>query len=316
MSHARRMDSGFAPIAALLVAMVSVQTGAALVQTLFPLIGPQGAIALRVSIAAALLLAVRRPRLAGLSGKALRAILAYGVALGGMNILFYLAIARIPLGVAVTLEFAGPLLLSVLSHRRWTDLVWLALAAFGLLLLAPIQGKLSGLDPAGMGLALAAGGCWALYIIAGKRAGAAVAGATTAGMVVAAALVFPIGLLHAGAALFQPRVLPIAALVAVLSSALPYSLEMYALGRVPRPTFGALMSLEPALATLSGFIVLGQAVTLKEGMAIACVMVASAGAAIAYLKTDRTDGKSASDAIDMAQAGIAGAPAIDGESPG
>lgn len=280
-------SSSAVPLAFLVVAMCSVQTGAAIAQHLFPVVGPEGTTALRLSLAACLLLALRRPTLRGLTTAGRRAILTYGFALGGMNILFYLAIARIPLGDAVTVEFAGPLALAVLSHRKWMDIVWLALAAIGLMLLAPFGRGHTAIDPMGLILALGAGGCWAVYIVSGQHAGAAYPGGATAlGMLTAAILVFPVGLLRAGPMLFQPSLLPIAALIAVLSSALPYSLEMFALGRVPRPTYGAIMSLEPAVAALSGFIFLGQHLTTREGMAIACVMLASAGAAIAYLRAD------------------------------
>ncbi|HEY4030618.1 MAG TPA: EamA family transporter [Caulobacteraceae bacterium] len=282
-SSARK--AGVLELAALLAAMCCVQAGAAFAQRLFPLVGPQGTTALRASMAALILLALRRPRIAGLSRKDILAIVTYGLALGSMNLLFYLAIARIPLGVAVTMEFAGPLVLSVMSHRRVADVLWLALATGGLLLLAPFQGHAGGLDPVGLALALGAGACWAIYILAGRLAGAALpGGAVAAGMAVAAVLVLPIGVLHAGGRLLHWDVLPLALLVAVLSSALPYSLEMFALPRVPRVTFSALMSLEPAIAALSGLLFLGQTLNIREFVAIGCIMTASAGAAIAYLK--------------------------------
>jgi inner membrane transporter RhtA len=267
-----------APVAALVAAMISIQVGAATAQSLFPLIGAQGATALRVALAAVILLAIRRPRLAGLTLVQARAILAYGAALGAMNLLFYLSLRTIPLGVAVAVEFVGPLALAAFSNRSRTDLAWLALAAAGLAALAPI-GRTGGvLDPVGLALAAGAGLFWALYILFGQKAGAAAPGAATAlGMVVAAVLVFPFGLAHAGAALFSPVVLPTALAVAVLSSALPYSLEMFALTRLPKASFGILMSLEPALGGLSGWLILNQHLTPRQGLAIGCIILASAG---------------------------------------
>jgi inner membrane transporter RhtA len=202
-----------------------------------------------------------------------------------MNLTFYLARRTIPLGVAVAVEFTGPLVLAVASHRGRLDILWLGLAALGLLALAPLGQIASGLDPLGLGLALAAGVFWALYILFGQKAGAAGEGAATAlGMLVAGAVVLPFGLAHAGARLFDPALLPGALTVAVLSSALPYTLEMVALTRLPRATFGTLMSLEPAIAALSGWMILGQRLDLRQGLAIACIVLASAGAATTLVK--------------------------------
>ena len=266
------------PIGALLMAMASIQVGAATAQQLFPRVGAQGTTALRVTLAAAILLAVRRPSLRGLTGAQLRMIGVYGATLGAMNLMFYMSLRTIPLGVAVAVEFTGPLVLAALSHRGRLDLLWLVLAAAGLAALAPF-GR-GALDPQGLALALGAGVFWALYIFVGQKAGAADPGAATAlGMVVAAAVVVPFGLAQAGAHLFDPALLPIALTVAVLSSALPYSLEMFALTRLPRATFGILMSFEPAMGALSGWTLLGQHLTLRQGLAIACIILASGGAA-------------------------------------
>lgn len=270
------------PIAALAASMASIQVGAALAQRLFPLVGAQGTTALRVTLAAAILLLIHRPSPRGLTGSQLRTIGLYGLSLGAMNLLFYLSLRTVPLGVAVAVEFTGPLALAAASHRSRLDFLWLVLAAAGLLALAPI-GK-GAVDPVGLLLALGAGVFWALYILFGQKAGEIGSGAATAfGMSVAALLVLPFGLAQAGAGLLQPSLLPVALSVAVLSSALPYTLEMAALTRLPRSTFGTLMSLEPAVAALAGWIMLGQALTLRQELAITAIIVASGGAAFSFV---------------------------------
>lgn len=268
------------PVAAILAAMASIHVGAALAQRLFPLVGAQGATALRVSLAAAILLLIHRPSLKALAHGHLRTIALYGAALGAMNLLFYLSLRTIPLGVAVAVEFTGPLVVAALAQRNRLDILWLVLAAAGLAALAPVASAgASALDPVGLLFALGAGLFWALYILFGQKAGEAGQGAATAwGMTAAACVVVPFGAAHAGAALFAPALLPLAVTVAVLSSALPYSLEMFALTRLPRVTFGTLMSLEPAIAAMMGWLILGQHLTLRQEAAIACIILASAGA--------------------------------------
>ncbi|MGZ6012770.1 MAG: EamA family transporter [Caulobacteraceae bacterium] len=268
-----------ASILALLGSMVSIQVGAALAQHLFPLVGAQGTTALRVGLAALILLAIRRPRLKGLRGRDLGALGLYGACLGLMNLCFYLALRTVPLGVAVAVEFTGPLVVAAASQRSRLDILWLVLAASGLLLLTPLGGQ--ALDPMGLLLALGAGVFWGLYIPFGQAAARIGGGAATAfGMVVAAVIVIPFGVASAGMRLLDPAALPLALAVAVLSSALPYSLEMFALPRLPRATFGTLMSLEPAIGALSGFLLLGQQLSLRQGAAIAAIIAASAGAAL------------------------------------
>ena len=268
-------------VALLAVAMASIHIGAAVAKRgLFPVVGAQGTTALRVALAALILMAVLRPwRSLPTRGQA-GWILLYGVALGTMNLLFYLSLRTIPLGVAVALEFTGPLAVAMAGSRRPVDIAWVVLAAAGVLLLLPL-GRLSApLDPQGLLLALGAGACWALYILFGRQAGVGGAGRATAlGMGVAAVIVVPVGLASAGTALFSPALLPAALAIAVLSSALPYSLEMVVLGRLPTRTFGVLMSLEPAMGTLSGLILLGERLTLVQTAAIACIMAASVGCA-------------------------------------
>lgn len=269
-----------APIALLLVAMLSIQSGASLAKSLFPLIGAEGTTTLRLGLAAVILALVMRPWRARLSLEGCRSLLAYGLALGGMNLLFYMALQTVPLGIAVALEFTGPLALALLSSRRPLDFAWVALAIFGLWLLLPSDAAKAPLDPLGVALALGAGLCWTLYIIFGQKAGAAYGRQTVAlGTLVAALLVMPVGLWQAGTSLFTLELLPIALSVAVLSSALPYSLEMVALTRLPTRTFSVLMSMEPAIAALSGLLLLGERLGWSQWLAIAAIVLASAGAA-------------------------------------
>ena len=268
-------------VAALVIAMAAFQAAASIAEGLFGEVGPQGAAALRVAFGAALLAALFRPWRTRPRAAAWRPILVYGAALGLMNTLFYTALATIPLGVAVTLEFSGPLAVAAISSRRAVDFLWIALAAAGLLLiLRPTGSSGTALAPFGIVCALGAGACWALYIVFGQRAGAAHGMQTTAlGMLVAAIVVVPIGAARAGAALLAPHVLLVGAVVGLLGTAFPYALEMFALTRLPARTFGTLMSLEPAIGALAGLALLHQVLTLRQGLAIAAVVAASAGAA-------------------------------------
>jgi inner membrane transporter RhtA len=197
-----------------------------------------------------------------------------------MNLFFYSSLDRIPLGIAVALEFTGPLAVAMAASRRPIDFVWIVLAAFGLIAILPMGTGSQRLDPVGIGYALAAGVCWAIYIVFGQKAGNAHGGQTTAiGTVVGAIVIVPFGIAHAGAALLSPALLPAAITVALLSTALPYSLEMYALTRLPTRTFGVLMSGDPALGALSGLIFLGEKLSIVQWVAIASIMLASAGSA-------------------------------------
>lgn len=268
------------PTVALLGAIVSVQVGASLAKSLFPAVGPQGATTLRVVLAALILVAVWRPWRTPLTRKDVVTVALYGAALGAMNLLFYVALTRIPLGVAVALEFTGPLALAVAASRRPLDFLWIAVAVLGLVLLLPL-GQTKGLDLIGAAFALGAGLCWALYILFGQRAGGAIHGgqATALGMSVAAIVVLPFGVAQAGTKLLDPSLAPIAVGVALLSSAIPYSLEMVALTRMPTRVFGVMLSLEPAVAALSGLVVLHERLSLVQWGAIACIIAASAGSA-------------------------------------
>ncbi len=264
-----------AAVGLVLVAAVSPQLGAALAVTLFDELGPAGAAFLRLAIAAIVLWAIWRPRLAG----DLRLAGAFGVALGLMNWSFYEAISRIPLGVAVTIEFAGPLLVAVIGSRRPLDVVWVALAAVGIVVLVDPGG--GSMDPAGVAFALAAAACWMAYIYLSKRTGAAFPGGSglAIAMAVGALIVLPAGVIQANGALVEPNLLGSALVVALLSSVLPYSLELEALRRLPASVFGVLMSLDPAVAALVGFVALDQDLGVREVLAIAMVVVASTGSA-------------------------------------
>ena len=264
-----------AAVGLVLVAAVSPQVGAAFAVTLFDELGPAGAAFLRLAFAAIVLWAIWRPRLTG----NLRLAGAFGVALGLMNWSFYEAIDRIPLAVAVTIEFTGPLLVAVIGSRRPLDGLWIALAAVGIVVLVDPGG--GSVDAAGVGFALAAATCWMAYIYLSKRTGAAFPGGAglAIAMAVGALIVLPAGVIQAEGALAQPDLLGSALVVALLSSVLPYSLELEALRRLPEAVFGVLMSLDPAVAALAGFVFLDQALGARELLAIAMVVVASAGAA-------------------------------------
>ena len=272
-------------------AIVSVQSGAALAATLFSQIGPLDTVFLRLASAAAMLLALRRPRLRSLRGaggrtrrelahpEGHRLAVLFGLVLAAMNVSFYEAIARIPLGIAVSLEFVGPLAVSLMGSRRRANLLWSALALAGVLALT--RGGTRPLDALGVVLALVAGGFWGCYILINARVGAVyegVSGLTLALCVAALALVVPVAL-DAGANLLNGEVLALGVAVGALSSVIPYSLEIEALRRIAPAVFGVLMSLEPAAAALSGLVVLGQQLQARELLGIALVALASAGAA-------------------------------------
>jgi len=267
-------------IAALLVSMTSYQCGAAIAKQLFPRVGAQGATAFRLGLGALLLLLARRPWRRAHRGADWRALWGYGLSMGAMNLVFYMALRTIPLGLAVALEFTGPLAIALFGSRRALDLVWVALAVAGLALLLPLRGQAHVLDPVGVAYALAAGVGWALYILFGQKAGAAYGGdAVTWGIAIGALLAVPAGLAHAGALLGSPALLPLGLGVAALSSVLPYSLEMIALTRLPARSFSVMLSLEPAIAALAGAAFLGERLDVLQWLAVAAIVAASAGAA-------------------------------------
>jgi inner membrane transporter RhtA len=252
-----------------------LQFGAGYAVTLFDEIGPAGAAFLRLAIAAVALVVLWRPRVRGHPAADLRLAAAFGITLGLMNLCIYEAMDRIPLGVAVTIEFWGPLAVAVAGSRRPLDLLWVALAAGGILLLADPGG--GSLDAAGIAFAVGAGGLWAAYIVLSARTGRMFPGGSglAIAMVFGALVTLPAGV---GADLLAPEILAAGTAVALLSSVIPYSLELEALRRLPARVFGVLMSLEPAVAALAGLVVLGQALGATEWLAIALVVVASAGA--------------------------------------
>lgn len=275
----RSLASTLFPVGLLLIAMASIQSGASLAKSMFPIVGAQGTTTLRLIFASIIMLLLLKPWRAKLTAKSLRTVIVYGIALGGMNFLFYMSLRTVPLGIAVALEFTGPLAVAIYASRRAIDFLWIVLAAIGLLLLIPTGATEAGIDLIGAGYALGAGVCWALYILFGQKAGAD-NGVTTAalGVMIAALFVAPIGIVHAGSALLTPALIPIAIGVAILSTALPYTLEMIALTRMPARTFGTLMSIEPAFGALSGLLFLQEYLSLSQWMAILCIILASVGA--------------------------------------
>lgn len=268
----------FPPPLVELLAIISVQLGAAVAKSLFPMIGSDGVVFLRLGFGALILLLLWRPNLRNYTPANYALMVVFGLVIAVMNAAFYAAIARIPLGIAVTLEFVGPLGVSVAASRRLSDVLWVVLAAGGVLLLAPIGGTT--INPLGIGFALLAGGCWAAYILLTVRVGRALpgGGGLALSMGVAALALVPFGVASGGRALLDPTILLGGVGVAVLSSVIPFSLELEVLRRLSARVFGVLMSLEPAIAALVGFVVLGETVSLRALFAITFIVMASGGA--------------------------------------
>ncbi|MFD4897409.1 DMT family transporter [Streptomyces sp. NPDC058411] len=284
---ARRAALG--PVALVVAGGLSVQFGAAVAVLLMPKAGALGVVSLRLAAAALVLLVVCRPKLRGHSRADWGTVLAFGVAMGGMNTLFYQAVDRIPLGAAVTLEVLGPLVLSVVASRRLVNLLWAVLALGGVVLLS--GGGFDRLDPVGAVYALSAGAMWAAYIVFSARTGRRFpqADGLALAMVVAAVLSLPLGIMESGSKLLVPSTLGLGAAVALLSSVLPYTLELMALRRLPAPTFAILMSLEPAIAATAGFLLLDQALSTTDALAIALVIGASMGAVRSQTRRSRKE---------------------------
>ncbi len=282
------------PVGAVALSMISIQMGATVAKRLFPLVGAEGATALRLTLAALTMAVVFRPWRARVTRATVWPLVAYGAVLGAMNLTFYMALRTIPLGVAVAVEFLGPLSVAVTASRRAVDFVWIALAVLGLGLLLQLGGAAARLDLTGLAFALLAAVFWGLYIIVGKRAGDLFGGLTVSlGAAVAALLVLPFGLAHAGAALLDPKLLPLALIIALMTSAIPYSLEMVGLTRLPQRTFGVLMSLEPALGALFGLLFLSERLGMWQMIGIGAIITASIGAVATPNLAGRTPATSA-----------------------
>ena len=272
----------FFPFIAILASVTALGIGTSWAKMwLFPAVGAQGTTAARVGFSAVLLLLLWRPWRWRLSPADARALVLYGATLGAMNLMFYMSLRTLPFGLAVAIEFAGPLAVAIWSSRRAVDFVWVLLAIAGLGLLLPLGLNGSMLDPVGVAYALGAAVFWALYIVFGKRAGHLHAGhSVSLGLLVAALVVVPVGVAHAGAALLSPSLLLIGVAVAAVSSAVPISLEMMALKRLPKEAFGIMISMEPAVAALVAMALLSEHLSAVQWLAIGCIMAASMGSAL------------------------------------
>ncbi|MBF9771499.1 threonine/homoserine exporter RhtA [Enterobacter asburiae] len=285
-----RTSSVWLPVAVILIAMLSIQSGASLAKSLFPLVGAPGVTALRIVLGTAILVVIFKPWRLRFKKEQRLPLLFYGLSLGAMNYLFYLSIQTIPLGIAVALEFTGPLAVALFSSRRPVDFIWVVLAVLGLWFLLPLGQSVAEIDLTGAALALGAGACWAVYILTGQRAGEEHGPATVAlGSLIAAIVFVPIGMAQATESIWQWSVMPIGLAVAILSTALPYSLEMIALTRLPTRIFGTLMSMEPALAAISGMVFLGETLTLTQTLALCSIIAASMGSTLTMRPEPRVE---------------------------
>jgi inner membrane transporter RhtA len=277
--RSRAIGRSVPPTGLVMMSIFSVQLGAALAKNLFAQLGPAGTVFLRIGFAAIILLAMARPRISGHTRKDWVAVLLFGLTIAGMNAAFYAAIARLPLGIAVTLEFVGPLSVAIAGSRRWRDLLWATLAAGGIAILTPWGN--SATDSLGVVLALLAACGWAAYILLNVRVGRAFAGhdGLALSMAVACIAAVPLGVVGAGPAAGTPLLLLAGLGVAVLSTVVPFSLEHSALKQLPAQVFGVLMSVEPAVAALIGAIVLHEALGMRGLLALAMVSAASFGSA-------------------------------------
>jgi inner membrane transporter RhtA len=288
-SHAAGLRA-LTPYACLLGATVSLCVGTSFAKSLFPLVGAQGTSAYRVGFSALVLCLIWRPWRTRLAGRDLLAVVFYGAVLGGMNLCFYMAIRTIPLGLAIAIEFTGPLSLALLHARRPSHFAWIGLAVLGLALLLPLGNPSLDLDPVGVAFAATAAVFWALYIMAGQRTGHLHGGQSVAlGMTTAALLIAPFGIVAAGARLLDPTAIGLGLVVALVSSALPYSLEMVALRGISKRSFGVMLSLEPAVGALAALLLLGEHLVGRQWLAIAFVIAASIGTALSDQAGRRTE---------------------------
>lgn len=272
------------PVPAVLLAIISVQCGAAIAKTLFPAIGAAGTASMRIGISSLILLLAYRPNLKEITPQQWKIVVPYGLSLGAMNLIFYMAIERIPIGLAVTLEFIGPLLVAIIGSKRLIDYCWVLLAAMGIALIAPWSN--ARIDLLGVLFALIAGGLWAAYIVLGGKISKIMNGgnAVSIGMLFAAILILPFGFFENGLVNLTPKLFGMGVALALLSSAIPFTLEMKALGQLPPRTFSILMSLEPAAAAICAFIFLHENLTFYEVLAVVCVVIASAGSTLTAKK--------------------------------
>jgi len=285
-----RTSSVWMPVAVILIAMLSIQSGASLAKSLFPIVGAPGVTALRIALGTLILVVIFKPWRLRFKKEQRLPLLYYGLSLGAMNYMFYLSIQTIPLGIAVALEFTGPLAVALFSSRRPVDFIWVVLAVLGLWFLLPLGQSVSQIDLTGAALALGAGACWAIYILSGQRAGEEHGPATVAlGSLIAAIIFVPLGMAQATESIWQWSVMPIGLAVAILSTALPYSLEMIALTRLPTRIFGTLMSMEPALAAISGMIFLGETLTFTQTLALCSIIAASMGSTLTMRREPKVE---------------------------
>lgn len=285
-----RKTSVWMPVAVILIAMLSIQSGASLAKSLFPLVGAPCVTALRIALGTAILVVIFKPWRLRFKKEQRLPLLFYGLSLGAMNYMFYLSIQTIPLGIAVALEFTGPLAVALFSSRRPVDFIWVVLAVLGLWFLLPLGQDVLQIDLTGAALALGAGACWAVYILTGQRAGEEHGPATVAlGSLIAAIVFVPVGMAQATESIWQWSVMPIGLAVAILSTALPYSLEMIALTRLPTRIFGTLMSMEPALAAISGMVFLGETLTFTQTLALCSIIAASMGSTLTLRRESKVE---------------------------
>ncbi len=286
--NSRYTSNPFFYVLVLLLAMVSIQSGASLAKVLFAKLNPEGVTTLRLVFATLILSLIVRPWTSQITFMKLKQIAPYGIVLGIMNLTFYIALQRIPLGIAVALEFVGPLGVALYLSRSLRVLVWVAFAVLGIGLLLPFgEVSGSGLDLVGVIFALLAGVCWGLYIIFGQKAGVGLSSGVVAtlGMGFATLTVLPFGIYFAGSELLNISLWPIGLAVGIFSGALPYTLEMVALKKLPQKTFSVLMSLEPSIAALSGLVFLNEWLTPIQCVAIGLVIIASIGTTLSVKKS-------------------------------
>lgn len=288
----------FIPLLAVLCSIISLCVGTSFGKSLFPIIGPSGTAAVRVIFAAFVLVPIFQPWKQPISLKSMKVVALYGLVLAVMNSIFYESIHRLPLGIAIAIEFTGPLTVAIASSRRLIDFVWIALAAVGLGLLLPLAPGAVALDPLGILFAFSAAVLWAMYIILGKKMADLPSGQATAlGVLCAALVLMPVGIVKAGPHLLEPQILIGGFCLCLGSSAIPYTLEMWAMKKLPKNTFSILLSMEPAVGALSGMVVLHESLTIMQWVAVCSVMVASIG-------TTLTARPSSADAVQLNDATV------------